>query len=416
VEQLLSPKDWFFANCRPHSGSSWNPFVSFAPILGSVCLLVVVVAALVGIHYAAGHWAFLTYLLGPAIHAIAPPPRSRKVGTIGFVNNTFGTDLYGPQGGLPLETYSGLIIDLNGTLTIAGGTVDGVPVLENPRTLIKAIQIQVTGLTAGDSFIDVPLTDLVTLSHFIETRPPFFPTESSIQTGAAGTYLFGGKYLLPFIMPDMQNPWKGMFPSGRSGQTKIRVQFGQAEDLVAGGDRTKTISLCQVDFWGDDIYSLDPRYDALTGLLLHQRVNLKQISLGANGTAQTDFDIEIQRTPAFLRGLLLRTMTIDANGVETPVDTVIRDTDPITMFLNEGERKFEFTGSLVKYRNRKHYNLPRGQDFPLGFYFLDLVPSGEEGLLINMMNYQTIKVRINNAAIANSAIRVVALKYANLPF
>jgi hypothetical protein len=335
----------------------------------------------------------------------APVPRERKIGTIAFASGTFGQDLFGPNGGLPLLNYERFVLRLTGTLTISGGTTDGTPVFENPRTLIKAVQVVVTGLT-GDTFIDIPLTDLVVLSHFIGRRPGMDPSETPILSGAVGTYTFGGDYVIPFALEDMSNPYRGFFAANRYAQVRLRLQFGTTADLVSGGDRTLAISACNVDVWVRE-YSFDQRFETANDLLLHQRVNVKQQSI--NAVAQTNFDLEIPRTASYLRGILLKQYT---DIPETPITSLLTLEQQVTLILNDTDRKFEYTWEQLIRKNREVYVRGSSSPWPVGYAFIDLAPNGDFSNLINMLNFQKMVVRIDNNSVANAFVRMTLLKYA----
>lgn len=334
----------------------------------------------------------------------APVPRERRLGSIPFASGTFGQDLFGPNGGLPLLNYEYFILRLTGTLTISGGTTNGTVVTENPRTLVKSVQVVVTGLT-GDTFIDIPLTDLVILTHYIGRRPSLAPQETAVSSGAAAAYPIVGEYYLPFALEDMSNPYRGFFASNRYAQVRLRIQWGTVEDLVAGGDRTKVLTATQIDVWGRE-YSFDSRFETANDLLLHQRQNVSQTSI--NAVAQNNFDIEIPRTASFLRGILLKQYT---DIPETPITTLITAEQQVTLIFNDLDRKFEYTWAQLQRLNRESY--ARGSTtWPTSYVFVDLSKLGDFGLLVNMLNFQKIEVRIDNNSVANAFVRTTLLKYA----
>ncbi len=335
----------------------------------------------------------------------APVPREKQLATtIPFARNAYGQDLYGPNGGLPLMIYEEFYIDVAGTLTIAGGTTDGTVGVENPRTLLKSIEVKLTGSKLSDSYIEIPLSDLVQL-NFIDNRNSQGPAESPIGSGAAGVYTFRGVYKLPFLANDMANPYKYMFTAGRYTGVNVRIKWGTEEDLVQGGDRTKTISACTATIWPRE-YSFDPRFELANKILFNQRINVKTVAITA---ANTNFEMELQRTAAYLRGILISTFFLDANGVETPTDTIIRATDPIFLRLNDTDNKFEYTREFLEFRMLNDYDVRLG----LGRYFLDISPRGDEELVSKMMmlNFNTIKVRINNAAPTGPTVALTATTF-----
>lgn len=332
----------------------------------------------------------------------AQVPRERRVGTIPFVANQFGVDLFGPNGGLPLAVYEYWILRLSGSFTIAGGPATSL-VPENPRTLIKAVQVVVTGLT-GDTFIDIPLTDLVVLTEFIQNRPGAAPQETAVSSTANGTTNFSGEYYLPFSLEDMANPYRGFFASNRYAQVRLRIQWGTTTDIATPGAATLTLTNTQVDLFVRE-FSFEPRFETAQDLLLHQRVAVIRTSV--NAIAQLGLDIEIPRTASYLRGILFKQYT---DAPETPISTLILGTSQVTLLYNDTDRKYETTLAQLLGENRRNYL--RSTNMPTGYAFLDLSPDGDFSLLQNMLNLQKMVLRLDTQSIANAFIRTTLVKYA----
>jgi hypothetical protein len=204
----------------------------------------------------------------------------------------------------------------------------------------------------------------------------------------------------------MQEPKRYYFPMNRYGQVSIRLRFGKNEDIVVGGDRTKTVT-GTVTFYGVS-YSFDSEYDTQQGLFFNQHVAVKQVTI--NNVAQSDVDYELTRTASFPKVILIKTMTIDANGVETPTDQLIRPTDQMVVRLNDESSKAEnMTAELWRFLNLAQYTRP----LPLGYYAIDFSPTGDESILkrMLMMNFSSFKIRANNGALANAAVRFSINKF-----
>src|SRR4029077_11529450 len=198
------------------------------------------------------------------------------------------------------------------------------------------------------------------------------PLEVAVTSGAIGATNFVGEYYLPFSLEDMTNPYRGFFAANRYAQVRLRILWGTAADLVSGGDRVLALTVTGVDVWVRE-YSFDTRFESNTDYLLHQRVNVKQVSI--NAAAQTNFDIEIPRTASFLRGILLKQYT---DVPETPITTLIGNEQQVTLIYNDNDRKFEFTWNQLIRKNREDYAPlnPAGGPFalPTGYAFVDLTP------------------------------------------
>ena len=147
----------------------------------------------------------------------------------------------------------------------------------------------------------------------------------------------------------------------------------------------------------------------------HERTQLNRNS----AAAQTNFDIEIPRTASFLRGILIKQYT---DNPETPIATLISAEQQVTLIYNDNDRKFEFTYQQLVRKNREDYRPlnPTGGPFvfPLGYAFVDLTPGngvtgkGDFSLLNNMLNFQRMVLRIDNASVANAFVRMTLVKYA----
>lgn len=345
-------------------------------------------------------------------------PEFRKLGSIPFASNAYGApDLFAPNGGLPIDVYKEFILDVQGTLTLAS-TVNPVAVSENPRTLIKEVAVLVSGSPLSDSFLSLPLSDLEVLNESLQRSALSDPAEDKITSGADGAYAFRGRYRLPFAMLDMKNPYKGFLPVTRltairpgagQGQVTLRIKWGTAEDLAAGGTfTTKAISNCTCTVYGV-MHTSNPLFAGAPDLFFHQRVAALQVAV--NATANVDRDLILPRTNAFLRQIMLTQFTMDANGVETPVATLIRGTDPVVLMLNN-VRQIDSTWEQLVAENRRNY----GRALPIGRAIIDLSPDGDETVLNQFLMSQIneIKVRINNASIANGNIRLTVVKYAKM--
>lgn len=332
-----------------------------------------------------------------------------RLGVMNFANNAYTTpDLYGPQGGLSLKWFQDYFVDVQGTLTIAGGTSDGAPSYFGVRQLIKSLEVKVSGTRLVDSYVELPLVSLVNL-NMIQFRGANggIPRQTDVNSGAAGVYTFRGVFRLPHFCFDMSNPYKFGFPSNRFNTTSVRIKWGTAEDLIVGGDRTKTISNCTATIIGVD-HSGDPDFELMNELMFHQRVQLMVPSIAAT---ENNKEFEIVKTNAFLRGLLIEQISTDANGVETPLDTIIPATNQLILRLNDRTAKFEdSTWEYFRYRNEEDY----GKALPFNAIFMDFAPNGDEGLLRQMFmgNYQTIKIRSNVVTQTNGALRISAVKFA----
>lgn len=335
----------------------------------------------------------------------AEVPRERRIGQINFVRNNFGQDLVSPN--FPLLDYEWLVLRLSGSVTVSGGTTDGTVGVEAPFSLVKSIQVVVTGLT-GDTFVDIPMSELRVITHMIGRRPALEP-KFAAPAATVGTNTFFAEVYLPFALEDMSNPYRGFFASNRYGQVRLRIQWGNEEDLINGGDRTEVVDATTlIEVFGRE-YSYNPTFELANDLLLNQRVFVKDISI--NNSAQTNFEIEIPRTASFLRGILLKQFV--QTTFEQPINTLINGDQQVTLLYNDLDRKYEYKWNQL---TRQNFEMYRG-DFPLvgglPFYaFLDLSPRGDFARLQNMLNLQKIAIRVDNNAVANAFLRVVLLKYA----
>jgi len=340
----------------------------------------------------------------------APVPREHKIGpAIACVNGVDGQEMTAPEGAFSALHYEKLVLELNGNVIVSGGTANATVSADAPESIVKRIQIILTG-TSGDAFIDIPLTELRYLTHFI-TRAPGLDNERSAPVASVGTNPFSARVVLPFMLEDMEREakYRGFWASNRFTGVRFKVTWGTIANLMTGGDRTNTVdpATTSLQLWGKE-YSRDSRFAQATDLLLWQRTT-KDFYI--NNIAQSDFDMEIQRTASWLKGIMIRQMTIVA-GVETALaDTLIRPTDKVTLMFDDSDKKFEFTWSYLKFRNREEQRI----SLPTGTAWIDLSEHGDMQLLEMLLNHTKTYVRIDNAAIANGVVRLVTSKYANHP-
>lgn len=336
----------------------------------------------------------------------APAPRERLLGTVMFANNAYGVDLIGNTT-FPLLHYEWLILRLSGSITVSGGTTNGTIGAEAPMSLVKSFQIVVSGLS-GDEFINIPLHDLMVLTHYIGRRPRLAP-KFAAPTAGVGTNTFYAEIYLPFALEDMSNPYRGFWASNRYSQVRIRVLWGTIDDIISGGDRAEAVdATTKIDIWGRE-YSNQLPFATQNDLLLHQRVVQKEVAINVT---QGEFPIEITRTASFLRGILLKQVTI-VGGVETPSSAMITGEADVIFMTDDSDRKFEYTWNQLIRQNYETYrgDLPTVGGLPY-YAFLDFSPRGDFSLLLNMMQYSAMKLKIDVTNTANGFLRLIPVKYA----
>lgn len=139
-------------------------------------------------------------------------------------------------------------LDLTGSVTVAGGTVDGAVVAESPATLIDYIRIVWDNY---DIVQQIPGEDLVALTRrcVAGMREPTTLAGAGLQTGTA----IRARFVIPFARPYLANPYDTVLPA-LPVRNQFRMYVKWATDktttgsdagsaaIIRGGDRAVTFS------------------------------------------------------------------------------------------------------------------------------------------------------------------------------
>lgn len=133
-----------------------------------------------------------------------------------------------------------IVMMLRGSLTVAGGTVNGTSLGENPGNLLQRF------------FVDAaPIGQIKSLSPRSLIRNTIFDYGRLISdtalTGAAGTFTILQPFFLHFALPTLISPIEAALESAAFTSIQVRALLGGRDTQFAGNDRTFTYTSLNLD-------------------------------------------------------------------------------------------------------------------------------------------------------------------------
>lgn len=321
------------------------------------------------------------------VAAVARNLKSRLLETISYPGSAVPTRTRLPRD----YVFSALNLRFSGTVTIAGGAASGTVAPESPMSILRDIKIE------GSS----PMRPAIGLIKQFEAAVQYRLNE--ILYGAPGerVNLTSGdiqaatpvsfSIRIPFEMPYCENPRITWLNTRELAALDLVIQWGDATDLIVGGDRTITLNTFQVEVSG--IEYLDGA--ALTGRYGIHRVSFIEQAVAASNSRLV---VDIKRGYV-LRGVLLKQFT-QVGTVMTPVNTIITQA---SIELNREVKLQHNTWAGLQADNKTRYAI---QTTPVGYAFLDVMPEKLLDSLIDTRDYETVSAVLNVTTAANARFRV----------
>lgn len=220
-----------------------------------------------------------------------------------------------------------LFLRLSGTLAIAGGTADGTVFADNPLSIIRNLRIFTDG---QDTWKNGPALDWRWRALFRTS----FLLQTAVTSGAVATTNFESHILIPFELPVNQaiRPIDGYLDAQEHSRVDLEIQWGTVEHLIVGGDRTKTLTVTQLD-----VYAYETQKPS--GIQPHAKFEEFSLSTNITATETNNDDLTIPEGgrviyPSFI---LEQTRNTAPLG-DTRVDNIINN---VTIFseLNGSDRR-----------------------------------------------------------------------------
>ena len=324
------------------------------------------------------------------------PPIERLIGNLAYAETTL-VELVSPNH-WPADIYDTLTLRLRGTHTKGNG--DGIAIDDDPFALLRRVHCYAG---QGD-FVSITGPDLRVLNIIMKPdRNGRDVVHTPSVASAPGATAFSAVLGLPFQMPDMMDPRRGFWRSGRYGSSKFGITFGAPTDLASGETGTNTITSCSVDVvaetWGGE-----PAFEAppdRTKIILHKRTDQLYPTAGA---VLTENRLLIPSDRSKLRGVLLKSY------IPSPERAVnlFGDNDPIKLLYNKEDVKIASTYRRIREANERQF----GRALPPEYLWLDLAPDGDWNRLRDIEEgvYEVMVTTTN--AVANSLIRALFVRYA----
>lgn len=287
----------------------------------------------------------------------------RQLNTINF---TAGQLVSMPDGLQKPHVYTRLNCRLTGTLVIAGGTTSGAAVAENPASIIKQIQLKLGGKVTP---ILAPASSLYQYSSIFSGSAGEL---TAVANGDAATTNFIQDFHLFLETPKCLQPWHTWLNSKNWDMLEFGVLWGSVEDLVAGGDRTKTLSNIKLE-----VLSLEIT-DPITGVFSIGAIGERAFSLDSTVSGKS-FDLP--------KGNLLRGVIIKTTDVLAPANTILTGT--IAVVTNGINYHRKINAVQLRAENKLQFGM---ETFPTGYYVLDFLEDGNIENMIDLRNVSEAKL------------------------
>lgn len=332
--------------------------------------------------------------------------------TIDASNAFVNPDVNYPDGSLDADVIEDLIVNYAGTLTISGGTTDGLPTSYNPASYLTRLYMSVVGLPIPE-LLNITMKDLNVLTMCAQRNMESDPDEEPVLSGAAGAVNFRAGYRIPFGALDMRNGDQyfldipSLIKAGAQ-SVNLRAQFGGVEHLVSNydltntlvGDRTRAITAATMKL-DRTTYTTDGRYSDLKDKLLLSRQSMADIALP---TANPYYDVPILKNPAYLRRLGIYTYRRLTDGTEVGDDSIITSDMIVRLLVGSTDTPIEVSARFLRAEALRRFRRP----LPPGYMVIDLCPNGDPATLKqwNLAALPQVKLRFENAAVTGAYVRV----------
>ncbi len=283
--------------------------------------------------------------------------------------------------------YAGLLLDVQATVTVAGGTTNGTLNDENPMSFLDRLVFAATGSGASVELKNVRGVHAFRAHHLLVGKE-----SNASPLGSAG---IGGptavRAIIPvwFALPGNQIPpevaVQSILDPSEYGKLTLELDLGTPTSFINGGDRTVTVPSAQVD-----VYALQPVNVAITKNRPYRYIEqffLRDVLAAVASERRLTNPIPTGRP---IRYIMLRT-TNEVSNTRQPVDDTL---GTIKLKISQTQVLRQNNFRLYAQRNRDENRVfdavnPAGlnalssRDNPvIGYYMFDWAKGGRlDGLL-----------------------------------
>jgi len=322
--------------------------------------------------------------------------RVRDVRTLAYPGNTVAAGRAGPTEPIDFKganVIQALRVRLTGLCTVAGGTTDGTLAPEQPGSLLREIRVRASSSIRPSANGLLRQTDPGALTNFQTLLERIaLPATALAIPGVQTATPFAQDWMIFFSVPHSREPRVSLFNPREVDAAVLELDWGDAADLIVGGDRVTTITAAQVEVQSiefADAFSVQNTYS-----LLAQKV----IDKAYNSTALTDrVDLRGLHIPCRF-GLKTYTQLLN---VHTPVNTILTG---IRLEIDKVETK-RWTWAQLTSENQAHYGIAP----PAGYRMIDLMPDGSYDTLLPVRlpeRNRLVEIVYDVASVANGRLKV----------
>jgi hypothetical protein len=297
---------------------------------------------------------------------------------------------------LPItEVYHSLKLQLVGDVTISGGTTSGTVHPEGTVGLIREITLEATSGRRRNigKIKNADLAAMYQLIHILNGQAPSMVSlaNGDVQANTA----IRANIPIPFALMHSADPRETLLNATELSSLTAIISWGDATDLVTGGDRTNTLNSASLAISGKeytDVATKRNRYG------VNSMYFLEEVTTSSNARLAIDL-----KRGYILRGLLVKQFT-QAGNIHTPVETVINS---LQLEINRDVHKDYNTFNILKDKNQEDYNIGT---LPTGYAFIDLMSEGRFDTLVDTSKFRNVELVLDVTGVANSRVRVYPIE------
>lgn len=303
----------------------------------------------------------------------------RSLGTVAFAASTV-TRFELPRN----HVYKGLRLKLTGTITVAGGTTDGVLASEQPQNLLTMVRVIRNGseiLQALDG------GSLFALAQMNSDGDPI-RTALAIPGAQAGTAI---EVDIPvdFASWRTANPSMSLLRAVGTSSLDLEVSWGTLATAIVGGDRTLTSANIQIEVFAEELLDLTGDFSDKNLVFIQRAVTV----------SQTDLTIDLPLGPLYRRLIFKTTAQNDRDTVNTLINRIRIESDGYFAHVDR------LTFRELQGANKRLYSL---NNVITGYAVVDFMKDGNPAGLIDTRGSSQFKAVLDVTTGTNTIVRVIS--------
>ena len=268
-----------------------------------------------------------------------------------------------------------LLCELQGTLTISGGTTSGTP-LDN-MNFIKDIEVILDGKNSIKNFDGLGIVEKNRLMHGLAITP------TPVASGDAAAYSFRSPFVIHFEGIRNKSPIDTLLNARHFKEILLKISFGSSADFITGGDRTLALTNTMVNVISEDTITPDVKFFQ----------NTETYSTFTIAAVGENSPIELPKN-GLIRRIWMKTLT--TGGAVS--DSIINYVDIQTNLGYFPFKKFYF--DMLKDYNEMMFGIRPST----GWACIDFTSEGSRKFMLNANAYSKVDLIVNATAAGSMLI------------